>query len=353
MKQRINIMSSSDYRLLKFLPTTLVNIADKLASIYDISFYFVYKDDRLMYKVTELNDLAVFAKSLNIEFIPIAVNEPWLAKIQQYGGVYPEECYYYMFADKILPTDVERVLYMDVADILILGDIKDFYFCNFRDKAFCITSALTESKMTPFQGSEIIEKNRYAFKRFSKSKFGLFNSGFIMVNVNRLRKLSYSPQDFVDFAERWHAEIGENYIYCGDQCFISAYFLTEIQSTYFPKTHGFFIIRDIRDISNQDQNIDFKAVHFVSLFNNLKPWHISEKILSYLKPFKYVLYHKCIMTAFSPEAIRLFRLWWDYCKKTPYYTRIVSESDDSKLIKGLIQQIENAVKSIDRYEKTV
>lgn len=256
-----------------------------------------------------------------------------------------------MIADKILPASVERVLYMDAADILILGDIKDFYFCNFREKAFCITSALTESKMTPFQGWEIVEQNRYAYNRFSKSKFGLFNSGFIMINVERLRALNNTPQDFIAFAERWHTEIGEKYLYCGDQCFISAYFLTEIQSTYFPKTHGFFIIKDIRDVSNQEGMTNFKAVHFVSLFNNLKPWHISEKILSHLKPFHYVLYHKCIMTAFSSEAIKLFQLWWDYCKKTPYFHRIVSENDDLKLIQGLIQQVETAVKSINKYEK--
>ena len=205
--------------------------------------------------------------------------------------------------------------------------------------------------MTPFQGWEIVEKNRYAFGRFSKNKFGLFNSGFIMINVDRLRELNNTPEDFVAFAERWHTEIGEKYLYCGDQCFISAYFLTEIQSTFYPKTHGFFIIKDIRDISDQKETADFKAVHFVSLFNNLKPWHISENILSNLRPFQYVLYHKCIMTAFSFEAIKLFQLWWDYCRKTPYYNRIVSEIDNLKFVQGLIQQIQIAVKSIERYEK--
>lgn len=45
MKKHINIMSSSDYRLLKFLPTTLVNIKDKIGLLYDITFYFAYKYD--------------------------------------------------------------------------------------------------------------------------------------------------------------------------------------------------------------------------------------------------------------------------------------------------------------------
>ena len=43
MQEHINIMSSSDHRLLKFLPVTLSNVADKLGGLYDITFYFAYK----------------------------------------------------------------------------------------------------------------------------------------------------------------------------------------------------------------------------------------------------------------------------------------------------------------------
>lgn len=347
-KKHINIMSSSDSRLFKFIPVTLLNLHDVLGKIYDIDFYFAYKTTNDENILNYLNSLKDFSLNININFIPVPVNEIWLQDVQKYGGVYPEECYYYMIANKILPKSVDRLLYMDAADILILDDIKDFYFCNFNNKCFCITSALTESLMTPFKGWEITEKNRFAFERFSKSKFGLFNSGFIMVNVERLRNLNIQPEDFVNFSEKWHDSLNENYLYCGDQCYISAFFLTEIQSTYYTKTHGFSIIKDIRDISNSNRFDDIKAVHFVSLLNNLKPWHIDEDILKKLKPFNYVLYGDVIRKAFSPAAIDLYLLWWKYCKQTSNYNEIKNSIDNYKLIQGLISQIEVGVKSVQK-----
>lgn len=347
-KKHINIMSSSDYRLVKFLPVTLINLHDVLGDIYEIDFYFAYKKDDI--EPSQLDFLKDYANNLDINFYLISVDEKWLSEVQKYGGGYPEECYYYMFANRILPSTIDRILYMDAADILILDDIKDFYFCNFRDKAFCITSALTESTMTSFKSWEIKESNRHAFERFSKSKFGLFNSGFIMVNVERLRKLNNRPEDFVDFANKWHDTIKDNYCYCGDQCFISAYFLTEIQSTYYPKTHGFSIIKDIREVSNTNNSENLKAIHFVSLLNNLKPWHLSENLLTKIKPFEYVLYGNVIWNAFTTEATNLFLLWWKYCKNTPFYNDIKNSVDDLRLINGLIAQIGVGVKSVRKYD---
>lgn len=154
-------MSSSDSRLIKYLPVTLINLRKVLSHKYNITFYFAYKNNGI--SGDNLKSLQLYAENLGINFIPVAVDYSWLSQIQKFGGVYPEECYYYIIANKILPASVDRILYMDAADILILDDIKDFYFCNFRNKAFCITSALTDSPMTPFKSWEITESNRFAF----------------------------------------------------------------------------------------------------------------------------------------------------------------------------------------------
>ena len=88
------------------------------------------------------------------------------------------EMYYRIIAQFLLPSSLDRILWLD-ADIIVLKDLKEFYFQNFDDKAMVVCP---DSKYNSGLVSKI------------KVKLGLpeehiyFNSGVLLLNLPYLRE---------------------------------------------------------------------------------------------------------------------------------------------------------------------
>jgi lipopolysaccharide biosynthesis glycosyltransferase len=93
---------------------------------------------------------------------------------------FPEETYYHLLAHLYLPVNIDRILYLDV-DITINGDIKPFYFCDFKGKYVAVADRY--GTIATRYGSR--RNPNLPIYRFGGNRF---NSGVILYNLRKMRE---------------------------------------------------------------------------------------------------------------------------------------------------------------------
>ncbi len=130
LMKTINIMTSCDGNLMKFIPIQLESIAESLENMV-INFYIFHDGSEGDY-VKELHKL----KYKNIKLYDIVVEDAQLYDaIAKYGGGWCGAAYYSLCAWQYLPENMDRILYIDAGDVLIVGNIDEYYFADFEDKS--------------------------------------------------------------------------------------------------------------------------------------------------------------------------------------------------------------------------
>ena len=89
---------------------------------------------------------------------------------------YPTEMYYRIFASRILPKELERILYLD-PDIVVINPIDELYNIDFEDNFFAAASHTSDLWMNA------INERRLSLPKGSS----YFNSGVLMMNLPLLR----------------------------------------------------------------------------------------------------------------------------------------------------------------------
>lgn len=176
----------------------------------------------------------------------------------------------------LLPDTVQRVLYIDAGDILILGDISPYYNCSFEDNMLIVTGVSYKKRqntLMPYTADDLGDWN-IALPRILR---GLFNSGSYMMNLEKMRQENINLNDFRLLAEKIHEiqnDFGSN-SYFGDQGLLSAAFVGNI------KYYDFERIQDIWHMpynhliwyfgqKSQKPNYTPIIVHFTGVA--FKPW---------------------------------------------------------------------------------
>jgi lipopolysaccharide biosynthesis glycosyltransferase len=62
------------------------------------------------------------------------------AEFAKYGKGWAGEAYYSLCAHLLLPKDIDRALYLDAGDTLVVNDIEPYYNCDFQGKSLMVTS---------------------------------------------------------------------------------------------------------------------------------------------------------------------------------------------------------------------
>lgn len=126
----------------------------------------------------QIRKLGNYLQHLMISLKVINVSETELDELPVFKGRFSVEMYYRVIAQFLLPKSVDRIMWLD-ADIVICGNISDFYHQDFEDKLLAACpDALCDSE-------EIVT---------IKSKLGLpkehiyFNSGVLLLNIEALRE---------------------------------------------------------------------------------------------------------------------------------------------------------------------
>ena len=153
-------------------------------------------------------------------FVPHAELYSELAK---YGNGWAGEAYYSLCAHLLLPESIDRVLYLDAGDTLVIGDIEPYYHCDFQGKSLVVTGGrykLLEGKLELFDTADLgdWEEGLPGILR------GIFNSGSYMMNLDKMRKDERTLADYQYLCGKLRELLGKDnhMIYWGDQGLLSA-----------------------------------------------------------------------------------------------------------------------------------
>lgn len=204
MSKPIVLFSSCDKNYIKHIPTLLVSAAENISG-HPIEFYLLYYDIP-----DETNDtIARVAQELNISYKAIKISDEDYAKFQELSKLcaqqsnYPAEGYFDILPNLHLPEHVDRALYLDAGDVIISGDITEFYFSDFHGNL--ATVALGFSDEWNYTADDIFD--RHAYVRLAAE---YFNAGVVLFNVALMRKLNLSFDYYKNIAKRVR-DIQEDY----------------------------------------------------------------------------------------------------------------------------------------------
>ena len=103
------------------------------------------------------------------------------------------ETYYRLMLLDILPSDVDRLLYLDV-DMIVNKPVKELYLTDFEDFYFCACRDMTVSFPFPDLRNEL-------FKEQISQGFTYFNAGLMLWNIEKLRG-KYNFETYMDLAKK-------------------------------------------------------------------------------------------------------------------------------------------------------
>lgn len=229
----INIMTSCDANLIYLVAIQLQSIADNLSDKH-INYFLLHRE-------IPNNKLLLLEKLCasfgNITFSAIQVPNPEIYdKLAEGGGSWCGEAYYSISAHELLPDTIDRVLYLDAGDVLVIGDIDDYYFDDFDGNSLIITPLRYHLDIQT--AKLVLMKPEYMGNKDLLLGIvrGIFNSGSYVMNLEKLRKDPYSLEDYLALSEMLKKFTGkETDAYFGDQGLLSAAFVGDLKHYKYPE----------------------------------------------------------------------------------------------------------------------
>ncbi len=141
----------------------------------EINVYLPYED----LTETEMETLLTFCGNFpGKKLIPLYVGTAFKEQVQSRNGI-NVETYYRILGLKLLPEELDRILYLDV-DMVIKGDLMPLYRSDLRGKAF----AVCEDIFGKINGFHEANKRRLSIP----AQYSYFNAGVMLFNLTLLRE---------------------------------------------------------------------------------------------------------------------------------------------------------------------
>ncbi len=211
------------------------------------------------------------------------------------------ETYFRLMLLDILPTDVDRLLYLDV-DMIIDKSLSELYNTDFEGANFCACKDMTVDFPTGDSRDKI-------FKDHIANGFTYFNAGMMLWNIENLRG-EYSFKKYMELAKALDYQMLApdqdllNYMHVGQIKFVDEYNYDLFSRMAYNS-----------GIHYDDVKKETTIIHFAGM----KPWE-----------GQYIHYD-------------IERLWWDYAKETPFYHELLEEFVQDCISSSLIYDTMNTL----------
>ena len=231
---------------------------------------------------TQLKYFADLADRYEQKIQLIQMQREWFPEELPHTKEWPLEVYYRLALTDILPTEIDRVLYLDV-DVIVKDSIWEFYSTDFQGKSLCACRDMSAlDGMAPAQ-YELFREHR------KDPDFKYFNTGVLLMNLKKMRE-----NVSLDFFIRTGLELNLvavdqdllNYVFHGDVQYFDEYRYDLFAKLAYNKGLGY-------DWVLQNTSI----IHFAGR----KPWH-----------------HETLH--YDTE-----KFWWNYAKMTPFYAQFLED----------------------------
>lgn len=228
---QINIMTSSDERLMPKIEVQLEALMRNLSK-KEVRF-FLFHDGKSGEAVARLHCFA--EKCPNLQFFDVVVQQPdKYNDLSIRGGTWGGAAYYSLCAYQYLPSSMDRILYLDAGDTLVVGNIDEYYFADFQGCSIFATSTYYRDG----GGYPVLFGKDDLFDRAYTQRIlrGVFNSGSYVINLKKCRQVGLLIEDCLEFAKALCALTGKDKnVFFGDQGFLSALYAGDIRFHRFPE----------------------------------------------------------------------------------------------------------------------
>jgi lipopolysaccharide biosynthesis glycosyltransferase len=202
-KTKINILVTLDENYIPYLNVMLTSLTNSNRNCF-FDVYLLHNSIRESDTISTVNILGnsgrlilIKAKNIGLDNAPVT-------------NRYPQEIYYRIFAAHYLPTDVDKVLYLD-PDIIVNGSVKELYNLPMEDYYFAAAS---------HTGAFLTTINHIRLDTEENSPY--INSGVMLMNLEVLRKEQNLDEVFRFIEKR------KNFMILPDQDIISSLYGSRI-----------------------------------------------------------------------------------------------------------------------------
>ena len=289
MKKKENILMCCNEVYAMPCIVTLTSILENLKEKANI---YIFHSKLSLKSISKFKDLEIQYK---INFFLIMIPENYFSSINMYR--WSKEIYYRMCIGDFLPNYIERIIYLD-CDMIVKKDISNLFYLDIKDNCF---AAVKENFLD--------KKNLNQVFNFNFNNYDYFNSGFLIIDVNKVRNILKYENVLPKI--KFILEKNKNNLCISDQDFINYLFAGK-----------FFVINkkynDIEIDSDWDNKInkDIKEECIVVHYLAGKPWNkkyigvLEDEWFKYLKlsPYKYLWNDRYNTFWWRLKRIKLFKL---------------------------------------------
>jgi lipopolysaccharide biosynthesis glycosyltransferase len=294
--EEINIVTSSDSGYVKHIFTQLKNYSLNLLPKYEVHLWLLH------YRIgkEDIDELTAYSDFLGIKFHEVYAYDHEDYEILRKGGrnFYPVEGYLYLLAHKYLPKNVKRAICLDAADIILDGDIGEFYFAPFDGNFLIVTKGVSRQELYNFDDLKNPEAAAEIVCEY-------FNAGSLMLNLQLMRIWNIDMSFYVNIVDHLFENgfacttkgYPEPVYYMDDQGLIAAAFLGHVkfwdyEAFGFEPLHMPYNFRPPVLENNRerimiplDSDWMFPYVPRIIHFWILKPWNTDKEKYDTLLPF--------------------------------------------------------------------
>jgi len=191
----INIFTSCNDNYTKWLPTLFVSLHEHLCQ-YHIRLFLLHtaiSNDRVAV-------LRKSAKQFDIDFQDIIISANYIEKYREIKNltskesIFPVEGFLCIAPHIHLPEDVDRVLYLDAGDIILAGDISEFYFSAFNGNLLAVSKGFASD--WGYSAYDLYDRPSYL-----QIGSEYFNSGVVLFNIELMRKMNITLDYYADLTK--------------------------------------------------------------------------------------------------------------------------------------------------------
>ena len=286
---KINILLSSNEKYLKYADVLITSI---LENNRNVCIYYVYSDKpsemlkEIENEVLERGGEIKFVKPDNSLFSTFP-------KTSEYFSI---EEYYTLFPHLYLPTDIDRILYLDI-DTIVTKDLAEFYNTDFEDN-FLIAAGHVPN---------VIPKEPFDEERKCKGEY--FNSGVIIYNLNKLRQ-EISANFYAEVlrtSQRFFFDQGMlNYLFCHKTKYVDT----------MKYCYRFYIAKKYPQYENEPDTRSI--IHYICRSSPYKPWdlYLTDEELDRLKNIP--SFESGNFFYIDKFINDMNGIWWEYAHKCKF-----------------------------------
>ncbi len=183
-RNTINIFTSCNAGYLRYIPTLMMSLRDNMPS-REIRVFVLHTES----PKSNLELLKKFGETIHIECVPVLIDGKKLENYYElkkattaYGeNPYAVEGMFMCLPNRDLPYDVDRALYLDCGDVVVSGDISEFYFSDFSGAV--ITASKGFSQNWSYIPEQLFDRTVYL-----ETAQEYFNAGSVLFNVELMRR---------------------------------------------------------------------------------------------------------------------------------------------------------------------